>query len=50
MIRRDERFVCPQCGWKVSADYNAALNIRDRFITQGGYGPLPENHLCIPSG
>jgi len=39
-IRRDERFVCKRCGWKVDADYNAALNIRDLFISQGGYGAL----------
>ncbi len=49
-IRRDERFVCSACGWKVDADYNAACNIRDRWIAQGEYGPLPENHLTIPSG
>jgi len=49
-IRRDERFVCKRCGWKVDADYNAALNIRDRFIAQGGYGPLPESHLNISFG
>ncbi len=35
---------------KVDADYNAACNIRDRWIAQGEYGPLPENHLTIPSG
>ena len=49
-IRRDERFVCPACGNKDDADHNAACNIRDRFITQGVYGPLSENHLDIPSG
>ncbi|MHA1605484.1 MAG: zinc ribbon domain-containing protein [Candidatus Freyarchaeota archaeon] len=49
-IRWDERFVCPRCGWKVDADYNAALNIRDCFISQGGYGPLPESHLDISFG
>lgn len=37
-IRRNERFVCNQCGWKVDADYNASLNIRDRFISLGVYG------------
>ncbi len=35
---------------KVDADYNAACNIRDRWIAQGEYGPLSENHLTIPSG
>ena len=46
-IRRDERFVCPECGWKVDADYNAALNIRDRFISQGEYGPLSKSQSDI---
>jgi IS605 OrfB family transposase len=49
-IRRNERFVCLACGNKDDADHNAACNIRDRFITQGVYGPLSENHLVIPSG
>jgi len=49
-IRRGEIFVCPACGDKVDADYNAACNIRDFWIAQGGYGPLPENHLDIPFG
>ncbi len=49
-IRRDERFVCPVCGNKDDADHNAACNVRDRFITQGVYGPLSENHLDIPFG
>jgi len=49
-IRRDERFVCPACGNKDDADHNAACNIRDRFITQGVYGPLSENHLDVPFG
>ena len=49
-IRRNERFVCPACGNKDDADHNASCNIRDRFITQGVYGPLSENHLNIPSG
>ena len=49
-IRRNERFVCPACGNKDDADHNASCNIRDRFIAQGVYGPLSENHLCIPSG
>lgn len=49
-IRRNERFVCPACGNKDDADHNASCNIRDRFISQGVYGPLSENHLDIPSG
>ena len=49
-VRRDERFVCPECGWKVDADYNAALNIRDRFISQGVYGPLSKSQFDIPFG
>lgn len=49
-IRRGERFVCPQCGEKVDADWNASLNIRDRFITQGVYGPLSENHFGVHHG
>ena len=49
-IRRNERFVCPECGWKVDADYNAALNIRDRFISQGVYGPLSKSQFDIPFG
>jgi transposase len=49
-IRRDERFVCPACGNKDDADHNASCNIRDRFIAQGVYGPLSENHLNVPSG
>ncbi|MFX0090008.1 MAG: zinc ribbon domain-containing protein [Candidatus Hodarchaeota archaeon] len=49
-IRRDERFMCPECGWKVDADYNAALNIRDRFILRGVYGPLSKSHFDIPFG
>jgi IS605 OrfB family transposase len=49
-IRRDERFVCLACGDKVDADYNAACNIRDLWIAQGGYGPLPESHLNISCG
>ncbi len=34
----------------LAPDYNAECNIRDRFITQGVYGPLSENHLDAPSG
>ncbi len=49
-IRRDERFVCQACGNKDDADNNAACNIRDCFITQGVYGPLPQNHLDVPFG
>lgn len=49
-IRRDERFVCPACGNKDDADHNASCNIRDRFITQGVYGLLSQNHLGVPSG
>jgi transposase len=49
-IRRDERFVCNACGNKDDADHNAACNIRDRFIAQGAYGPLPQNHLDVPLG
>ena len=49
-IRRNERFVCPTCGNKDDADHNASCNIRDRFITQGVYGPLSKNRLDVPSG
>lgn len=49
-IRRDERFVCNACGNKGDADHNAACNIRDRFIAQGVYGPLPLSHLDVPFG
>lgn len=49
-IRRGETFVCPTCGDKVDADYNAACNIRDFWIAQGVYGPLSRNHLGVSSG
>jgi len=49
-LRRYERFVCPECGWKVDADYNAALNIRDRFISQGEYGLLSKSHFDVSFG
>ncbi len=48
--RRNERFECPQCGWKVDADYNASLNIRERFLSQGAYGPLSQNSTNISGG
>ena len=33
--RRGGRFACvsPQCGWTGHADYNAALNVRDRYLS-----------------
>lgn len=49
-IRRGEIFVCPACGDKVDADYNAACNIRDFWIAQGVYGPLSGNHLGVHHG
>ena len=49
-IRRGEIFVCPACGDKVDADYNAACNIRDFWIAQGVYGPLSENLLGVHHG
>ena len=48
--RKDERYECHHCGWKVDADYNAALNIRDFWLAQGQYGALSENRFAIPSG
>ncbi|MEA3254562.1 MAG: transposase [Candidatus Altiarchaeota archaeon] len=48
--RKNERYECRHCGWKVDADYNAALNIRDFWLAQGQYGALSENHFTIPSG
>lgn len=48
--RKDERYECHHCGWKVDADYNAALNIRDFWLALGQYGALSENHFAIPSG
>ena len=34
-----EKFKCKSCGYETSADYNAALNIKDRAIQQayGGF-------------
>ena len=49
-IRRGERFVCPTCGNKDDADYNASCNIRDRFITREVYGLLSRSHLDVSSG
>lgn len=49
-IRRNERFVCLACGNKDDADHNASCNIRDRFTTQGVYGPLSENRLGVHHG
>ena len=49
-VRKNEILVCSTCGDKVDADYNAACNIRDFWISQGGYGPLSENRLNVPEG
>lgn len=48
--RKNERYECRHCGWKVDADYNAALNIRDFWLAQEQYGVLPENQFAIPGG
>lgn len=48
--RKNERYECHHCGWKVDADYNAALNIRDFWIAQGQYGALPENRFAVSGG
>lgn len=39
--RKNERYEC-RCGWKVDADYNASLNIRDFGLLNGVYGPVVE--------
>lgn len=46
-IRRDEKFVCPACGYKGDADYNAACNIRDRGLSLGVYGPQSSNYFPL---
>lgn len=48
--RKNERYECHHCGWKVDADYNAALNIRDFWLAPGQYGAQSENHFAIPGG
>lgn len=48
--RKDEQYDCVHCGWKVDADYNAALNIRDFYLAQGQYGALSKNHSGVLNG
>lgn len=44
---KDRTYKCKQCGYKENRDYNAAINIKNRGISQ--YGDLPEIRDIISS-
>jgi IS605 OrfB family transposase len=36
--RNQGRYVCDKCGFKIHADVNAAINIRDKWVSKSSYG------------